>query len=173
MIRRLAVVAVALLLSACGFRPLYGAYGANPGGERIFAAIFVPSIEADEAGYNLRNDLIDLLQARPTPAGAYYRLVISLSQSRQGVAIQPNATITRYNYQLNASYTLYDIKSGTQITHGKEEALSAYNVPPSSATSLYSTLMARRDAQNRAAQDIAQRIRMDLGVFFAQHRPQS
>lgn len=173
MIKRLAVLVLALGLSGCGFRPLYGRYGADPGAAGIFASIYVPPIADDEAGYNLRNTLIDLLQSRPDAAGARYQLTITLVQSRQGVAIQPNATITRYNYQLNATYQLYDLKQGKDITSGTEEALSAYNVPPSSATSLYSTLMARRDAQRRAAEDIAQRIRMDLGVFFARHRPTS
>ena len=173
MIKRLTLLVLALGLSGCGFRPLYGRYGADPHAAAIFASIYIPPIASDEAGYNLRNTLMDLLSSRPSWAGARYRLAISLVQSRQGIAIEPNATITRYNYQLNAHYTLYDVARGKFVTSGSEESLSAYNVPPSSATSLYSTLMARRDAQRRAAEDVAQRIRMDLAVFFAQHRPHS
>ena len=51
---------------------------------------------------------------------------------------------------------------------GKQSTLSAYNVMPSSSTSAYSTLMASQDAQRRAAEDIAYRIRLDLGVFFSE-----
>ena len=173
MIKRLTVLVLALGLSGCGFRPLYGRYGADPRAASVFASIYIPPIASDEAGYKLRNTLMDLISSRPSSAGARYRLAITLAQSRQGIAIEPNATITRYNYQLNASYTLFDLAHDRIVTSGNEEALSAYNVPPSSATSLYSTLMARRDAQRRAAEDVAQRIRMDLAVFFAEHRPSS
>ena len=166
---RIALVCGAMLaLAGCGFRPLYGRYGANPGAQRIFASIYVPPIEGDRVGYQLRNSLIDLLQASQAPSGTIYRLDVQLKESRQGVAVQPNASITRYNYTLDARYMLSDTHTGKTVTKGTQSTLSAYNVMPSSSTSAYSTLMARQDAQKRAAEDIATRIRMDLGVFFSQ-----
>ena len=33
----------------------------------------------------------------------------------------------------------------------------------------YSTLAAQQDSNKRAAQDLAERIRLDLGVWFRQH----
>ena len=162
------ICSLALGLAACGFRPLYGRYGANPGAQRIFASIYVPPIEGDRVGYQLRNSLIDLLQARQAPAGTIYRLDVRVHEMRRGVAVQPNASITRYNYTLDAQYTLTDTRTGKPVTTGTQSTLSAYNVMPSSQTSAYSTLMARQDAQARAAKDIAYRIRLDLGVFFSQ-----
>ena len=171
-LRLLAVFGLALALAACGFRPLYGRYGANPGAQRIFSSIYVQPIDAERAGYQLRNSLIDLLEASASPANAIYRLDVDLREARQGVAVQPNASITRYNYTLLARYKLIDAKSGKVITKGTQSTLSAYNVLPSSATSSYGTQSAREDAQKRAADDIAQRIRLDLGVYFARNAPQ-
>jgi LPS-assembly lipoprotein len=168
-IRAGVVLGLALSLAACGFRPLYGRYGANPGAQRIFSSIYVRPIETERVGYQLRNSLIDLLRASPSPSGAIYRLDVRLKETRQGVAVQQNASITRYNYTLEADYTLIDSRSGKVITKGTQSTLSAYNVMPSSATSAYSTLMARQDAQKRAAEDIAYRIRLDLGVYFSQN----
>jgi len=159
---------VMLALAGCGFRPLYGRYGVNPGAQRIFASIYVTPIDGDRVGYQLRNSLIDLLQASQSAAGTIYRLDVQLKETRQGVAVQPNASITRYNYTLYAEYALTDARSGKVVTRGTQSTLSAYNVMPSSSTSAYSTLTARQDAQKRAAEDIANRIRMDLGVFFSQ-----
>lgn len=167
-LRLVLVFGLALGLAACGFRPLYGRYGANPGAQRIFASIYVPPIENGRVGYQLRNSLIDLLQASQSSAGTTYRLDIRLRESRQGVAVQPNASITRYNYTLDADYTLTDTRTGKVVTSGTQSTLSAYNVMPSSSTSAYSTLMARQNARKRAADDIAYRIRLDLGVFFSQ-----
>lgn len=170
--RLLVALGLALALAACGFRPLYGRYGANPGAQRIFSSIYVQPIDAERVGYQLRNSLIDLLEASASPANAIYRLDVDLKEARQGVAVQPNASITRYNYTLLARYELIDAKSGKVITKGTQSTLSAYNVLPSSATSSYSTQSAREDAQKRAADDIAQHIRLDLGVYFARNAPQ-
>jgi LPS-assembly lipoprotein len=166
---RIAVVlGLALGLTACGFRPLYGRYGANPGAQRIFSSIYVSPIETERVGYNLRNSLIDLLEAKASPANAIYQLDVALHETRQGVAVQTNAAITRYNYTLDARYRLIDARTGKVVTSGHQSTLSAYNVMPSSSVSAYSTLMARQDAQRRAAKDIAYRIRLDLGVYFSQ-----
>jgi len=167
---RLVIAAgLALALSGCGFRPLYGSYGANPGAQRIFSSIYVPPIETERVGYELRNSLIDLLEASQSPDNTVYELDVRLHESRQGVAVQPNASITRYNYTLEAIYTLTDRRTHKVVKRGKQFTLSAYNVMPSSSSSAYSTLMARQDAQKRAAKDIAYRIRLDLGVYFAQN----
>ena len=163
------LVALSLTLASCGFRPLYGTRGANPGAQRIFATIYVSPIQLERVGYQLRNSLIDLLQASQSPANAVYQLNVALKETRQGVAVQPNASITRYNYTLDATYQLIDTRTAKVVTRGTEATLSAYNVMPSSATSAYSTLAARQDAEKRAAQDVAYRIRLDLGVYFSQH----
>lgn len=159
---------LALGLSACGFQPLYGTHGANPGAQRIFASVYVAPIEGERVGYELRNSLIDLLEADQSAADAVYRLDIHIMETRRGVAVTPTASITRYNYQLKATYKLIDRRTGKIVTSGTQSTLSAYNVMPSSSTSAYSTLVAFHDTQRRAAKDIAYRIRLDLGVFFSQ-----
>jgi LPS-assembly lipoprotein len=76
--------------------------------------------------------------------------------------LENNTTdITRYNDTLVVNYTLTDAK-GTEITHGSQSSLASYNV----AVSPYATLAAQQDSDKRAAEDIADRIRMDLGAFF-------
>lgn len=168
-LRLLIAAGLALALSGCGFRPLYGSYGANPGAQRIFTSIYVRPIETERVGFRLRNTLMDLLQATPTPKNAIYQLNIDLRERREGVAVDPNTSITRYNYTLEAQYSLIDVRTAKVVTKGTQATLSAYDVMPSSSSSAYSTLMARQDAQKRAADDIASRIRLDLGVYFAQH----
>jgi LPS-assembly lipoprotein len=152
--------AAAFVLSACGFHPLYGTQG-GVGASQLFASIYVEPVP-DRAGYELRNRLIDLLDSSGSPAGARYRLKIDFNEDRRGVALQNDASITRYNYLLTADYTLSDA-SGTVVTHGHESTLTAYNV----VASPYATLMAAQDAERRGADDLSERIRLDLGVFFA------
>ena len=66
---------------------------------------------------------------------------------------------------MDAHYTLSDAQ-GNVLTTGSQSELSAYNV----VTSPYATLAAEQDSSKRAAQDVAERIHLDLGVWFRQHK---
>ncbi len=163
------VAALALPLAACGFHPLYG--GLNSAMSATLSTIYVEPVP-DRVGYELRNEMIDLLDGPGTARGAAYRLKLALTQTTQGIALQNDATITRYNDALKVTYTLTDM-TGKTVTSGTETGLSAYNVLPTGSTitaspqANYGTLAAQQDADKRAAQDIAERIRLDLNVFFA------
>lgn len=156
---KIAAILLCLGLAGCGFHPMYGSALAPQ-----LSAIYVEPI-AERDGYELRNTLIDLLQSDGVAAGKIYRLKVTLNESTQGIALQNDATITRYNTTLDARYTLSDAQ-GNVLTTGNQNELSAYNV----VNSPYATLMAEQDASKRAAQDVAERIHLDLGVWFRQHK---
>ncbi len=166
-----ATCGLALALAACGFHPLYGRIGDSPGAQAMFGSIYVPPIELETAGYELRNDLAELLQAKVNPAGTLYDLKVTLIERSQPIAIQnetigalKEVEITRYNYTLVANYELVDRKTQKVLTKGTESSLSAYDV----VASPYATLVAQKDAQARTAQDIAQQLRLRLGIYFVQ-----
>lgn len=150
---------LALSLSACGFHPLYGDGG---GSQKVFSSIYVEPI-GDDQGYELRNSLIDLLDATGEHHDSAYTLKITLSDQLQGAALQADTTITRYNYTLTAKYTLIDARTNTAVTNGEVSSLAAYNV----VQSPYATLVSQKDAQRRTADQLAERIRLDLGVYFS------
>ena len=138
------------------------------------ATIYVEPVP-DRIGYELRNQMIDLLDGPGTARGAAYRLKLDLTETTQGVALQSDpstSSITRFNDTLKVTYTLTDM-GGKVVTSGAETGLSAYNVLPTGPTisaspqANYGTLAAQQDADKRAAQDIAERIRLDLNVYFA------
>jgi len=166
---------VLMATSACGFHPLYGEVGGKPGSQARFANVYVPPIQLETAGYELRNDLLDLMQAKDTPQGALYDLKVELRDRNQAIAIQnetaPNGVkeveLTRFNYTLIADYQLVDRKTQKVLTKGTESSLSAYDVVPSP----YSTLVAQKDAQAKTAQDIAHQLQLRLAVFFVQGQP--
>ena len=55
-------------------------------------------------------------------------------------------------------------ESTSPVKSGDVTALSAYNV--AAAPFLYATVTEERDAKNRAANDVAQRIRTELAVYL-------
>ena len=159
--RALIVVALAGLCAACGFRPLYGTGGAN---NAALTTIYVQPV-TDTAAYELRNTLIDLLDSDGNQAGKNYNLSLVFHRTSQPLALQNDAAITRYNDTLTVDYVLTD-NSGKELTHGSQSNLSAYNV----VQSPYATLVAQRDSDKRSTQEIAERIRIDLSLYFSKTR---
>lgn len=153
--------ALAFALAACGFHPLYGSLGGGEHAAATFHSIYVEAIP-ERVGYELRNDLIDQFNSRSSPAGASYRLKIELKTEEKGLALQENASITRYSYRLTAHYQLLAAGTGTVLKKGDVHSLTSYNV----VQSPYATVSADKDAQGRAAQDIAERLKIELAVYF-------
>src|ERR1700752_3492699 len=108
--KRFAVPALCRALAACGFHPLYGG-ATGP----AMASVFVEPI-AERDGFELRNAMIDDLQSDGEERGKTYRLKIVLSESPQGIALQNDATITRYNNTLTARYTLSDAQGKVLVS---------------------------------------------------------
>lgn len=168
--RFVASALLALTTSACGFHPLYGEMNGKPGAASHFTQVYVPPIELENAGYEVRNDLLDLTQAKSQPAGTLYDFRIVLRDRNQDIAVQntqvgavKEVEITRYNYTLIANYQLVERKTQKVLAKGTESSLSAYDV----VANPYATLSAEQDAQAHTAQDIAQRLQLRLALFFA------
>ena len=164
--RAIPIVVACLFSGACGFHPLYGDAAVGSSLSGTFATIYVEPIEDNsvaDTGFELRNTLIDLLDSNE---GAAYRLKVALSESTQGVVLLQDASIVRYNDRLMVKYVLTDSSTGKVVTQGSENGIAAYNA----VGSPYATLAAQQDADKRAAKDIAERIRIALGVFFEQQK---
>jgi LPS-assembly lipoprotein len=149
-----------LALSACGFHPLYGKYG-NGSADTTFRSVYIEQIP-ERVGYQLRSDLLDLFNAPSAPNGAQYRLKIDLKSDEKGLAVEKSASVTRYSYHLTAQYKLMRSGSTDIIKQGTIHSLTSYNV----VQSPYATVVADKDAQDRAAQDVAERLRTELAVYF-------
>ncbi|MGH6878457.1 MAG: LPS assembly lipoprotein LptE [Rhizomicrobium sp.] len=159
-------LSLALGAAGCGFHPLFARSGAGAAGQQAFNSIYVDPIAAERAGYELRDSLIDLLEGTSRQQNAVYRLKVAVKQTVEGTAVETNGDITRYTYTMVADYELSNIHTGASITKGLETSVEGYDV----VASPYATLVAQQDAQNSAAHDIADRIRIDLGVWFMKHR---
>ena len=154
-------LSAALALGACGFKPLYAVGTTSEGVSSYFNQVFVEPIPGRQ-GVHLRNQLMDALTPAGTPGAAAYRLTIKLEDLKEGLAIQDNTQITRYNYALTAKYELRDSVSGEVLDRGTARAIAAYNV----VDSQFATQSAERDAQERAAREVGEDIRLRLGLYF-------
>jgi LPS-assembly lipoprotein len=154
-----------LLVSGCGFRPLYQEPEPGPGAASVgsqLAAVEIAPIP-DRVGQLVRNDLLYHTRGREGDAGADYRLDVRLIESISELAVESTGFATRSNLRLAAVYTLTDLGTGRRLVNGRSRAISSYNIVDAS----FSTLTAQNAARERAAARVAEDIRARLAAYFA------
>ena len=156
-----------LAVSACGFEPLYGSkYSENIIAD--FSAIRVAPIK-DRIGQLLSNELKHLLNPLHTPVNPKYRLVTTLTQSTRSLAVKKTALATRANLLISSSHQLVDTQSQQVLTSALNSITVSYNI----YSSHYATTSAEKDAIKRATKELAQDIRLQIGVFFKAYNKRS
>jgi len=162
----LAVAAVTLgglALGGCGFTPLYAAPGVVP----KLAAINVVQPQG-RAGFLIREHLDDAF-AKNRSASAAYSMRLSLSEARYPRGVRTDNVATRYEYVVTADYTLANLPGGDIAKKGRVRVEVTYD----SADQPYASIAAAQDAQDRAAQEVARRIQLELAAWLATGEPKA
>ncbi len=162
--RTLSLLACAVILAGCGFRPLYGG-NAKGGPSAELASVKVAPI-ADRIGQQLHNHLLDLINPRGRPRQPRYTLKVQLREGIEHLAIQKSELSTRANLRLVASYFLVPTGGKAPVMSGTSVVVSSYNILKAD----FATLISEKDARARAAREVAQDIRARLAVYFQQRR---
>lgn len=164
--RRLALAGLALGLGGCGFRPLYGERSYAPGVQAQFETVYIAPIE-DRLGQMVRNHLLDAMNPKGRPRGTAYRLNVALTAVRESLAFREDDVATRVNLRVTANYALRPAHADEVLTHGSTRVIASYNVTRQE----YATLVADRDAMERAAREVADEILTRLAVWFDRAGP--
>jgi LPS-assembly lipoprotein len=169
------VVLVLLLAGTTAgcFQPLYGTQSTTGGpvAAAALGAVDIDQIDAatgtDDAriGVELRNDLIFALQGGGGGGSPTHSLKVRLSPSRYttSVDLQTGRSSTDV-YSLIAIYQLTDLRTGRVVLAASAVAPVSYDTPGEQQR--YARSRGLRDAENRAAQQIAETIRSRLASFF-------
>lgn len=149
--KHLGVLAAALLLSACGLKPMY-AGGTSGQVAQGLAAVEVPAIEG-KAGWLVRNALVDRLGAagQATPR---YRLDVRLDEKLEGLGLLSDDTIGRERRTLRARYQLIDSVTGTVVLDATAGSDAGIDV----VSSEYATIAAEQTALENLAKVVADKI---------------
>ncbi len=166
-----AAVAVTMtgLVAGCDFQPLHGKHSgtAANAGDIISDMSYVTVVPiADRVGQLVRNQLLDLMHPRGMADRPVFRLIVTLVEIREGLAIQQDDSATRYNLRLAAQFSLIDTRNGVALLSGAARAISAYNV----VSSDYANLASQKDARKRAALNVAEGIQNRIAVYFSRRR---
>jgi LPS-assembly lipoprotein len=160
--RGAALLALALALplaglGGCGFTPLYAQPGVAGGLTHI-------EVEAPRGrvGYLLREDLDDDF-GHAKGAAPIYRLELTLNTARESHGLTANDTAQRYQLNLHVTYNLVEVASGKIAHTGAVLSDISYD----SADQPYAGVAARQDVQNRLAEDVAQKIEVQIAAWLA------
>ena len=161
--RAFCFVLSALILSSCGFRPVYG-----PAGEKAsspvdqLANIRIEPLQ-DRDGQQLHNYLRDRLNPNGQPMQPAYRLEVLLSSSSDVVAFREDATATRTNLTLRSKFVLRSVEDGRALYSDQVEIITSYNL----LDAAYPTIVARSDAVERGLLELSDDITLRLAVYFS------
>jgi len=155
------LIVAAVVLSSCGYRPLYGQYSLAPQTKQHLAAIKINQIP-NRVGQQMRTALKRRLAPTASQTKPVYGLSISLNETVSKLAVEESAFATRANFSLTATYHLTRLSDGMELTDGKIKSVSSYNVLDSD----FATLTAENDARKDAVNDLAETIRTRMAAYF-------
>lgn len=154
----LAVSLAAANLAACaGFTPLYATKGV-PG---AMSAIDIVAPEG-RTGYLLRESLDDAF-GRNLSAAPLYQLTYTVSEQRDPRGLGLDNAASRYELSLKVTYHLTELATKATVKDGETEVFITYGA----ADAPYAGIAAQNAGQERAATEVAQRIRTDIAEYLA------
>ena len=137
-----------LLLTACGFEPIYGV---DKPANKIMGKIDV-EVSNGRNAFELRDRLIErlgVLESDPT-----YLLKYRSSIKSKNLTISKDNDVTRYTLQGETNFDLVDLTSKKVIYTNTIVSNTAY----SATAGTYPTAVAERDANVRLSRDMADKI---------------
>ncbi|QPF84949.1 hypothetical protein IC762_01010 [Bradyrhizobium genosp. L] len=170
--RLLAVAALAALTAGC-FQPMYAEHtDGTPGLRDKLMGVEVPPVEKANAsrearvGVEVRNALAFKLYGNATGMAPTHKLVLKFNTSRSSLMVDQSTGLpTSENYGIDAQFNLIEIASNKSVMTGTTFSRVSYDMPGSYQR--FARSRAFRDAEDRAAQEIADNIQTRLASFFA------
>lgn len=163
---RLALFASLALASACTVRPLYSdapvTSGVGAGTTTQLASINIKPVNT-RYGQEVRNHLIFMFNGGTgQQASAPYTMDLAVGALNEATLLEQVTTKddepTAGTMTLTGSYVITDIKTGKRVAGGKRSVSASYDRPRQE----FANVRAERDAQNRAARELAELLRLAI-----------
>ena len=169
--RLLAVAALAALTAGC-FQPMYAEHtDGTPGLREKLMGVDLPPIDKplasrdERLGVEIRNALAFKLYGNATGMPPTHRLVLKFTTTRSSLIVDPTTALpSSENYGIDAQYNLIELASNKSVMTGTTFSRVSYDIP--GQLQRFARARAFRDAEDRAAQEIAENIQTRLASFF-------
>ena len=170
--RFLAVAALAALTAGC-FQPMYAEHAdGTPGLREKLMGVELPPVNKPNSsrdarlGVAIRNALAFKLYGNATGVAPLYRLDLRFTTTRSTLMLDPlTALPTDENYGIDANFTLVEIATNKTVITGTTFSRVSYDIPGSYQR--FARSRAVRDAEDRAAEEIAEHLQARLASYFS------
>lgn len=174
MIRAVSLVLMSLLLAGavgCTVRPLYSDAALTPDGTTTSAAlssVLIRPAKTREA-QEVRNQLIFLFNGgQAQTSSPAYELDLGVVVSREISTISQTSSVnqpTSGAVIMFSNYTLFDAATQKPIASGSRQISSQYDIPDQE----FAAYRAQRDAENRAARELAEVLKLAVAQNIVRH----
>ena len=170
--RLLAVAALAALTAGC-FQPMYAQHtDGTPGLREKLLAVEVPPVSKPNASHEariqvaIRNALAFKLYGNATGVAPLYRLDLKFTEGRSTLMIDPTTALpTDEFFGIDATFNLVEIATEKIVMTGTTFSRVSYDIPGSYQR--FARSRAVRDAEDRAAEEIAEHLQTRLASYFS------
>lgn len=155
------LLVLSLLLTACGFTPMYGKLG-NGDVQKSLNNIEIANIP-DHQGQQLRNNLIDRFYHDGRPADPAYLLSIEpILESKTDLDLTKNATATRSQLTVATRMKLIDKQSNAVLLERPVNSSASYDI----LDSRFTTRVSEDNAEQNALEDMARQIEQQIVLYL-------
>jgi LPS-assembly lipoprotein len=170
--RLLAIAALGALTAGC-FQPMYAAHtDGTPALREKLMGVDLPPVDKPNGardarlGVEIRNALAFKLYGAATGMPPTHKLVIRFTTTRSSLMVNPATALPQSeNYGIDAQYNLIEIVSNKSVMTGSTFSRVSYDMP-GVQMERFARQRAFRDAEDRAAHEIAENIQTRLASFF-------
>ncbi|GLH77608.1 hypothetical protein SSBR45G_25160 [Bradyrhizobium sp. SSBR45G] len=169
--RLIAVAALAGLTAGC-FQPMYAEHAdGTPGLREKLMGVDLPPVDKPNAspeariGVDIRNALAFKLYGTATGMAPTHKLVLKFQTSRSSLIVsQTTGLPTTENVGIDVQYNLVELATNKSVMTGTTFARTSYDIPGSYQR--FSRQRAFRDAEDRASEEVAEKIKTRLAAYF-------
>ncbi|MBR0557661.1 hypothetical protein J5J10_18395 [Ciceribacter sp. L1K23] len=156
----LCLFAIAIVLQACQVRPLYD--DTSAAAEKLASVTF--SEATDRVSLAVRNHLVFLTSGGAgEPVTAEYEVELDVKSQTIGVLLEQSSdTANAGRVVVTGDYVVRRVSDGTVLRSSRRQAVALVDFPSQE----FAKLRAIRDAENRAARQLAELIRADLATVL-------
>ncbi len=150
-------------LAGCQVSPLYADSAEGLRGNALIRSVAIDPAE-NRLEQQVRNELIFLLNGgAPETTTPRYRVELTVLTTTQGILRDPNdSSPTGETIVFTAQYRLLDAATDREIAARTQMVTTRYD----SFDQQFAAIRAQRDAENRAARELAERIRGELTLLL-------
>ncbi|HXE27986.1 MAG TPA: LPS assembly lipoprotein LptE [Stellaceae bacterium] len=161
--RALWLAPLAVMLTGCGFHPLYAPSGTHDWDPDLAAIDVLPI--SDRPGQILALALREDLNPRGVSVPKRWNLQTGLRVTRTDLGIQRNATATTSEITVSAIFQITD-QGGRIIYSSSSSAVGSFDL----VNDAYATQVAAQDARDRAIRQVADEMVLRLAIFVRDQR---